>query len=429
VNPISYRLLLALAAYNDWEIDQWDIKSAYPNASLTETVYIEQPIGFNDNSNRVCRLNKALYGLKQSAREWEQHFKGLASKLDLKPLNTDQSVYITRDPAKILVLIVYVDDILAISDKKELIHDAYTALGKLGLIVKNLGPISTFLGIEITRDRPNRSIRLSQEAYIKKILNRFNKPIKDTKAISPIPLGVKLEPNPDTASPEEINQYQQEIGSINYLMTKTRPDLAYSIGLLSRFMANPSLLHRKALDHLWKYLGYTWNLGLLFHSSPNSLIGYTDADWGGDIGTRKSTIGYTFLFRGAAIAWNSRLQKTVALSSCEAEYMALKEAIKEQLYIKALLTEIPYFSVITDYSTLYTDSNSAIELAKNPLYHHRTKHIDIQYHFIREKIKDKLTNLIFIPTEKQLADGLTKPLDLIKTQALIRGLGLTNTQL
>jgi hypothetical protein len=109
--------------------------------------------------------------------------------------------------------------------------------------------------------------------------------------------------------------------------------------------------------------------------------------------------------------------------------MALKEAIKEQLYIKALLTEIPYFSVITDYSTLYTDSNSAIELAKNPLYHHRTKHIDIQYHFIREKIKDKLTNLVFIPTEKQLADGLTKPLDLIKTQALIRGLGLTNTQL
>ena len=150
MNPISYRLLLALAAYNDWEIDQWDIKSAYPNTSLTETVYIEQPIGFNDNSNRVCRLNKALYGLKQSAREWEQYFKGLASKLDLKPLNTDQSVYITRDPAKILVLIVYIDDILAISDKKELIHDAYTALGKLGLIVKNLGPISTFLGIKIT---------------------------------------------------------------------------------------------------------------------------------------------------------------------------------------------------------------------------------------------------------------------------------------
>jgi hypothetical protein len=426
VNPISYRLLLPLAAFNDWEIEQWDVKSAYPNASLTETVYIQQPIGFEDGTNRVCKLNKALYGLKQSAREWEQHFKGLAAKIGLKPLKTDQSVYISEEPLtdKVLILIAYVDDIIAISNSKETVKKAYEALSQ-HLVVKDLGPINTFLGIKVTRDRPNRSIRFNQKEYTQKILDRFG--IKGTgKALTPIPLGVKLEPNPDQASPEDINKYQQEIGCIMYLMTKTRPDLALPTGLLARFMSNPSLEHQKWLKRLWLYIDYTKDLGLNFQSATvKDLIGYCDADWGGDIGTRRSTTGYLFLFRGAAIAWNSRLQRTVALSSCEAEYMALKEALKEQLFIKAIIHEIPWLNdMILNHSIIYTDSNSAIELAKNPLYHHRTKHIDIQYHFIRELVKDRITNLVFIPTDKQLADGLTKPLDLTKTQNLVKGLGL-----
>jgi hypothetical protein len=424
VNPISYRLLLALAAYKDWEIEQWDVKSAYPNASLTETVYVQQPIGFEDGTNRVCKLNKALYGLKQSAREWEQHFKVLAKKLNLKPLKTDQSVYISTDLEKILVLIVYVDDILAISNSKDIVREAYKSLSQ-NLTVKDLGPINQFLGIKITRDRSKRLIRFDQKEYTEKILNRFG--IKEsTRPITPLPIGVKLEPNPDQASPEDISQFQQEIGSIMYLMTKTRPDIAYHTSLLARFMANPSLEHWKWLSRLWLYISYTRDLGLNYQSElADKLIGYCDSDWGGDIGTRRSTTGYLYLYRGAAIAWNSRLQRTVALSSCEAEYMALKEAIKEQLFVKAIIYEIPWLNeTVLNHSRLLTDSNSAIELAKNPLYHHRTKHIDIQYHFVREMVKDKVIDLTFIPTDQQLADGLTKPLDLTKTQVLVKGLGL-----
>ena len=428
VNPISYRLLLALAAYKDWEIEQWDVKSAYPNASLTETVYVQQPVGFEDGTNRVCKLTKALYGLKQSAREWEQHFKVLANKLNLRSLNVDQSVYISKDPNQILILIVYVDDILAMSNRKDTVKRAYETLSQ-DLTVKDLGPINQFLGIRVTRDRLNKSIRFDQQEYTKKILSRFM--VKETnRPIAPLPLGAKLEPNPDQATAEDINQYQQEIGSIMYLMTKTRPDIAYHTGLLARYMANPSLEHRKWLNKLWLYISYTRDLGLNYQSElVEDLIGYCDSDWGGDIGTRRSTTGYIYLYRGAAIAWNSRLQRTVALSSCEAEYMALKEAIKEQLFVIAIIHEIPWLNeIVLNHSRLFTDSNSAIELAKNPLYHHRTKHIDIQYHFIREKVKEKVINLIFIPTDQQLADGLTKPLDITKTQILVKGLGLARSK-
>lgn len=295
-------------------------------------------------------------------------------------------------------------------------------------MIKDLGPINQFLGIKVTRNRPKRSIRFDQLEYTERILNRFT--VKEyNRPITPLPIGVKLEPNPDQATADDISHYQQEIGSIMYLMTKSRPDIAYYTGLLARFMANPSLEHRKWLNRLWLYISYTRDLGLNYQSnSAEDLIGYCDSDWGGDIGTRRSTTGYLYLYRGAAIAWNSRLQRTVALSSCEAEYMALKEAIKEQLFVKAIIREIPWLNeTVLNHSRLFTDSNSAIELAKNPLYHHRTKHIDIQYHFVREMVKDKVINLTFISTDKQLADGLTKPLDLAKTQFLVKGIGLRNS--
>ena len=178
-------------------------------------------------------------------------------------------------------------------------------------------------------------------------------------------------------------------------------------------MANLGPEHWKTLEKVWYYVYNTKNLGLVYQSTSKtpSLIGYTDADWGGDIETRRSTTGYIYLFRDGPIIWSSKLQRTVALSSCEAEYMALKEAIKENLFIKGLFQEIKPIIEVNDYKTLYTDSNSAIELAKNPTKHNRTKHIDIQYHFIRETVKNEQISLQYIPTKEQLANPLTKPVD------------------
>lgn len=210
-----------------------------------------------------------------------------------------------------------------------------------------------------------------------------------------------------------------------YLTTATRPDIAFSIGQCARFMANPGVDHFRALDRIWKYLIGTPNTGVSYGQSRDLKIqGYCDSDWGGDYPTRKSTTGYLFTLNGGAISWNSRLQKTVALSSCEAEYMALKEAIKEQIWFKALFEQIPGLSRIYD-TTLFTDSQSAIALAKNPEHHARTKHVDIQYHFVRQKAtEEKLVDLRYISTNNQLADGLTKGLDSVKHRYFTTGIGL-----
>ncbi len=262
---------------------------------------------------------------------------------------------------------------------------------------------------------------MHQKYYIEKILAKFAKDLKPIQSI-PIPTGIKIEPSQETATKEAISLYQQKIGSLIYLGDKTRVDLAYYINLLARFMSNPGPLHEKLLTKLLSYLKGVPDLGLLYHSKP-TLVGYADADWGGDISTRRSTTGYLFLFMNSPISWNSRLQRTVALSSCEAEYMALKEAIKEQAYIKAILREIGLFKDLNT-DTIYTNSNSAIELAKNPVYHSRTKHVDIQYHYVRENVVNGNTKLTFIPTKGQLADGLTKPLNIEKYKAFTYNIGL-----
>jgi len=424
VNPIAWRLIIAIVAYLNWEIDHWDVKLAFTNAKLNEEVYIEQPIGFEDSERPdwVCKLNRALYGLKQSPREWENHLRGLLAKRGFYPLKSEQSIYINKDGTTILI--IYVDDILAISLKRDNITSLFTSLSE-AIKIKDLGPISTFLGIEFNRNRGDKSIRLSQKAYIDKILKRFNYSVKTKgKIYPPISQGIKIEPNEGQATLTDIKDFQQQIGALLYLNTKTRPDLAYSVGCLARYMSNPSLQHFKLLKKVWYYLEKTSDLGLLYHSDPSTLLGYTDADWGGDIATRRSTTGYIFLFRGSPISWQSKLQKTVALSSCEAEYMALKEAIKEQQYIKAILDEIG-LPIIIESTTLYTDSNSAAELAKNPVYHARTKHIDIQYHYIRECIQTNLTKLNWIATEYQLADSLTKAISSDKWLKFIDGIGLS----
>lgn len=426
VNPIVYRYLLALAGLYNWEVRQWDVKNAFANASITEEIYVDQPTGLEREKGLVCRLNKALYGLKQSPREWEQHLRGLLENIGIKPLEIDQSAYKSVQGVPI-ILLCHVDDILALSPSNDRIQEVYQALSQtIGL--KDLGEAKTFLGLEIERNRPSKVISLHQKAYTRRILASFYKEGKRYKTSKygaiPLPIGVKYEPNIEKATESEVKQYQKEVGSLLYLTTKTRPDLAYSIGLLSRYMSNPSQIHFQALGKVWNYL-YTYpDLGLTYQSGPQ-IQAYCDADWGGDIGTRRSTTGLISLYRGAPLIWASKLQKTVALSSCEAEYMALKEAIKEQEYLKGLTNSIKeFFKAPEGLKTLYTDSLSALELAKNPGHHYRTKHIDIQYHFVREKVQTGACDLRYKPTEDQLADFLTKTISALKWTQILGAIGL-----
>ena len=277
------------------------------------------------------------------------------------------------------------------------------------LDIQDLGEAKYFLGIEIQRDRDKKEIKLNQKAFLEKNLKRFNlESLKE--ALTPSIIGNNLVANPNKATLEETRLFQQQIGSLMYLMTQTRPDIAYSLGNLARYMSNLSKEHFLALSRLWAYLKRTKDLGLSF--SPNKdikLSSYCDSDWGGDKETRKSTTGYLFLIGNTPISWASKLQKTVALSSCEAEYIALKEAIKELSYLKIIFSKVPLLKDIFN-NKIYTDSQSAIKLAKNPIYSPRTKYIDIQYHYIRESIKNGLVTLDYISTNSQLADSFTKPI-------------------
>ena len=321
----------------------------------------------------------------------------------------------------------HIDDIIIVSPKKERIKQVLDALNR-DIKVKDLGEASIFLGMEIKRDRVTKTLELHQKAYTERILAKYRPNLKPKTSAKgqmiPMSVGQDLDVYEEQQDPEVTKQYQREVGSILYLSNKTRPDIAYVIGVLSRYLSNPGPQHLNALDQLWEYLANWPNLGILFNHPEPILQHYVDSDYGGDKMTRRSTTGYISLFRGGPIAWQSRLQKTVALSSCEAEYMALREAIKEQLYLANIGKELPMFEGYIQGQKVYTDSQSAIKLALNPRHHQRTKHVDILYHFIRERVQSKDVELIHIGTKNQLADYLTKAMASTNWPEFISKIGL-----
>jgi hypothetical protein len=404
----AIRLLLFLAADKNLEIKQLDFKNAFLHAEIEEEIYVEQPIGFYKNKTKVCKLNKTLYGLKQSPRAWYLYLASILEKLNYYPIFIEQGIFYNKKDN--IYIIVYVDDLLIIGENLKLINYLKIELSKY-LDLTDLGDVKYFLGLEIIRNREKRSIILKQSKYIDNILTKFSK--KNLNPIStPMEPGLKLNKNLEKAEEKEIKLYQQYIGSLIFLTTRTRPDLAFSVYNCARFMSNPNKSHFNAVNRIFKYLNFTPNIGLYYKQSESKpyILGYTDADWGGDLVSRKSTTGYLFTFNKTPISWSSKLQKSTALSSCEAEYMALKEAIKEHIYLINLLKQLNIYNSEKYY--LFCDNQPAIDLANNPEYHSKTKHIDIQYHFVREKILEKVIDLNYISTKEQLADIFTKSVNI-----------------
>ena len=363
---------------------------------------MEQPIGFENkfHSALVCRLHKALYGLKQSARQWQQILFKALKFLGIEILSPDQSVLQGCG----VVIITHVNNLLAMRLLRW-INSFRLRLSK-HFDLTDLSETRYFLNIEIVRNRADKFLKLTQRGSTNQLLERYAANLKPTE--NPCKVGLKLEANPDQASAEEIAHFQRQSGSLMYLMVMTRPDLCYPVGLVARFMANPSQDHMKALVQIWRYLKRTRNYALTYQTGKSfTLEGYADADWGGDMLGRRSTTGYLFLLGGSAISWGSALQRTVALSSCESEYMALKEAIKEHMFLRSIFEQIPVLAKALS-PDIYTDSQSAIALAKNPVHHKRTKYIEIQYHFVRAVNESGDIILRYIDTENQLTDALTK---------------------
>lgn len=339
----SIRFLIAIAVKKQLRIRQLDAVTAFLNGEIEEEIYMLQPERFDDGSGRVCRLLKSLYGLKQASRAWNNKLDEVLATCELKRCDADLCVYYYVDGDNILILAVYVDDILIFTNNIMMETKLVNEL-KRNFRMKDLGEVSSVLGVTFTHNVEKKTISLDQEHYISKILDRFGmsncNPIStpvDPNTFLTTEMGAKNDKEKD-----EMKQYpyQEAIGSLMYAAQLTRPDICYALAMLSRFNQNPGIPHWTAVKRVFRYLKGTINRKLVFRSSSTDLIGFCDADYARDVEQRRSMTGYIFMLSGAAISWCSKAQRTVALSTTEAELMALVSAAQEAFWLKRLENEI-----------------------------------------------------------------------------------------
>ena len=413
----------------DLELHQLDVKTAFLHGDLEEEIYMKQPEGFEEKGkeNHVCHLLKSLYGLKQSPRQWYKRFDSFMLAHDFTRSSYDSCVYYKElVSGSFIYLLLYVDDMLVACKNMIEIHNLKKLLAS-EFDMKDLGEAKKILGMEIIRDRNAGVLYLSQKRYIEKVLERFS--MVHAKPVStPLSSHFKLSKELSPQSKEEEKSmahipYTSAVGSVMYAMVCSRPDIAHAVSMVSRYMSRPGKVHWEAVKWLLRYLKGTSNVCLEFGRNANGLEGFCDSDYGGDLDDRKSTSGYVFTLGGTAVSWQSTLQDVVALSTTEAEFMAITEAFKEAKWLKGLVGE---FSPCSSLVSVFCDSQSAIHLAKNQnTFYKRTKHIDIKYNFVRDVIAKKELLLKKIGTEENPADMLTKPLPTTKFTLCVDLVGLS----
>lgn len=454
VKPMSYKILFSIAAAHDLEIEQMDVKTAFLNSPIHEDIYVEQPHGFEvanldeerqlkdeicdtqsipqpstsssastvtssivfpkrqrSSAQLVCKLEKALYGLKQAPRAWYETLSAFLSKCNLVPLLSDYAVFVNND--RTIFLAVYVDDILIFGKNQKTIHTLKSLL-KRKFEMTDMGPAHMYLGMQITRNRQANTIYLDQKKYLLTVLDRFD--MSNCNAVStPMETGLKLEKRKDIASASERQRYQQIIGCLEYAAIATRPDLTFAVHRLAQFASNPDKSHFSAAKRVLRYLKGSINYSLVFHGNQKDtfqLVGYTDADWASNTYDRKSIGGYCFYLNHCLISHMSKKQKTIALSTAESETHAAVQATKEAIWLRNILEEMKLKQNCP--TSIFCDNQAAIALSKNPEYHSRSKHVDIQYQFLRQHVELKTVTLQFIGTDQMAADGLTKSLSRVK---------------
>jgi len=412
----SWRILLALGAKYDWEIEHSDVVSAFLEAPLQEEVYVEQPYGYtNGNRNIACLLKRALYGLKQSSREWYNTLRAFFEVNGYERLNKDHSVFVHDNGT---VVAVYVDDILMLAPHKSGISLLKQQLDKR-FRMKHLGDISWYLGMKVVRDRPNRTIYINQASFTKQLLEQLDMLECHPTAI-PMNQGDYMQKAPDgyVADREEHEAYRSLVGAFQWLVTMTRPDLAFSVGKCGRYTANPTSAHFNAAKRICRYLAGTISLGLRY--GPNiheaslnpegKLVLWTDSSWADCKDTSRATSGYVSQLWNGPITWSSKQQTLCTISTAEAEYVAQAHAAKESLFLGPLLGELSYDEGDIGPVRLNADNQSAIKMASNPVNHSRTKHTRNYYHVVRQLVSEtRELEIVYVNTSAMVADCMTKP--------------------
>ncbi|KAJ9553092.1 hypothetical protein OSB04_017137 [Centaurea solstitialis] len=399
----TIRVLFSIAANKGWPLHQFDVKNAFLHGELKEEVYMEAPPGFigNFKPGEVCRLKKTLYGLKQSPRAWFGKFTLAMKRYGFRQSNADHTLFLKRRGKLITCLIIYVDDMIITGNDEEEMSKIKTNLFT-EFEMKDLGRLKYFLGIEVLRSK--QGIFICQKKYILDLLAETGM-IDCKPSDTPMVANQKLYME-EGAELADKGTYQRIVGKLIYL-SHTRPDIAYAVGVVSQFMHQPQVTHMQAVWRIIRYLKGTSGHGVLFKSNGHLKTQvYTDADWAGDKGNRRSTSGYFTLVGGNLVTWRSKKQKVVALSSAEAEFRGISRGLAEVLWIRKLLREVGFPPKET--SRIMCDNEAAIKISENPVQHDRTKHVEVDRHFIKEKLETKVIEIPFVRSEDQLADILTK---------------------
>jgi len=418
----TLRALLAVVCTEDFELHQLDVKTAFLNGTLDEDIWMQQPPGYEQRGVQyACHLKKALYGLKQAPRAWHIRLNHELKQAGFDVSAADPGLYVMRKGGDRVYVLVYVDDMLiaaqsisAIQEVKQRLRDVFD--------IHDLGEAHRFLGMEITRDRASHTLKLSQQRAAATLVNKYGLGDANSRCV-PISAGVHLSGEGELLDTDAY-PYSELVGSLLYLSVCTRPDLAQAVGVLARYMSRPAVEHWQIAKGVLRYVAGTTDHGIIFGRSANALVGFCDADFAGDIDTRRSTTGYVFLLHGGAVSWNSRLQPTVAVSTVEAEYMSAAAAVKEALWLRVLLAEL---GVVVQPIRVHCDNQGAIKLLKHPIASQRSKHIDVLYHFAREKVMAGDVEFIYISTHDMVADIFTKPLSKSKFELCKASLGVVSS--
>lgn len=436
----TIRVFMAAVCEHDLELHQVDVNNAFTESTLQEDIFMIPPPGVEVPPNMVFKILRSLYGLKQAARDWNKLCVSELEKMGFRQSEVDPCLLIHKE--RKIIILTYVDDIPIAAPKLADVLWFKKELAKV-FKIKDLGEPEKILGMKITRDRTNGTLKLSQEHFIQENLAKMNM-IKDTAhpTLSPIDSYEALKPTGPKDERCSKAEYQSTNGTWMWPMIMTRPDIAFAIGRLSSYVSDPTKGHMQAQKKLSRYLRSSQDLGLMFRRGGGKLIGYSDSDYAMDKADRVSILGSIFFLCGSPVSWMSRKQKSVATSTMEAEYMAMNACAKQSQFLAALLREMDCAELVGESSfqplvktnsdtvnelrpvQIMGDNQAALTLVKDAHTHERSKHIDVAYNFVRRLWWQKKIAVEYVPTKEMVADGLTKPKNGPQFQEFVRQLCL-----
>jgi hypothetical protein len=372
VRAETVRLLLSLAAAKNWDMRQFDVKTAFLYGPLEEEVYLEQPEGFNDGTGRVCKLQKGLYGLKQSPRQWNGVFHKFLLAYGFRRSPDDRCLYKYKNKEHRMYLCLYVDDGLVFGSSEHIVNPFLKSLQKEFDVMTDYP--HTYVGLNIKRDRERRTISVNQASYITRVLDRFGMTWSKT-ATTPADPTHRLSRNMPEEDGEKRFPYREALGCLNYIAVMSRPDIAFAVNSVAKFCEDPQPAHWNAVKRILRYLKATADVGPCYGgSSDDQPVAFSDSDYAGDPDTHRSTTGALVQMNGGPVIWSSSTQVVAAMASTEAEYMAMAVVLKDVLWLRRILRFISDQKKART-CRVYVDNQGAIALSRNPDFHRKSKHI------------------------------------------------------